>query len=146
GTSSTRTRWRPMRSEGMARARLTASAAAGPATMRLAAVRMPERCASSTASLISGARPKSSAVTMSLSGDVSALPLLEHHAPKWNRFGDHMMRLFLEFEHDVFEKVVATFSHHALGPERSAIRDVVDLIAPMDGAAGEARKVNGKSE
>src|SRR5262249_30001767 len=37
----------------------------------------------------------------------------EHHAPKWNRFGDHMMRLFLEFEHDVFEKVVATFSHHA---------------------------------
>ena len=45
-------------------ARATASAAAGAATIRLAAVRMPWRWACSTASLTCAAAPKSSAVTM----------------------------------------------------------------------------------
>ena len=64
GTPSTSTRCRPTRSDGMRRARSTASAAAGAVTIRLAAVRMPRRCACSTASLTSGAAPKSSAVTI----------------------------------------------------------------------------------
>src|SRR5262249_27295102 len=56
--------------------------------------------------------------------------MLEHHAPKWNRFGDHMMRLFLEFEHDVLEKVVATFSHHA----RASCAEVESLRRSHDAA------------
>src|SRR5437868_5181082 len=46
-------------------ARRTASAAAAPATIRLAADKIPSRCARSTASLTSTAAPKSSAVTIS---------------------------------------------------------------------------------
>lgn len=44
-------------------ARRTASPTAGPFTMRAAVLRIPRRCAISTASLISSASPKSSAVT-----------------------------------------------------------------------------------
>src|SRR5204863_8148045 len=65
GAPSVSTRWSPTRSEGRRRARSTASRAAGAATIRLAAVRTPSRCAASTASLTSRTSPKSSAVTMS---------------------------------------------------------------------------------
>jgi hypothetical protein len=64
GRPSTSTRCSPTRSRGMRRARATASAAADPDTMRLAAVKIPRRWAVSTASLTSGAAPKSSAVTI----------------------------------------------------------------------------------
>src|SRR5262245_43111318 len=64
GFAWTSTRCRPARKVGMARARRTASAAAGLASMRLAAERIPVRCAISTAALTSSARPKSSAVTI----------------------------------------------------------------------------------
>ncbi len=53
---------RPTRKVGSLRASATACAAAGPATIRLAALSTPCRCANSTASLTSAARPKSSAV------------------------------------------------------------------------------------
>ena len=65
GRPSISTRCKPTRRDGMRRARATASAAAGADTIRLAAVRMPPRCAASTASLTSRAAPKSSAVTIS---------------------------------------------------------------------------------
>src|SRR5436309_8356925 len=65
GAPSVSTTWSPTRSEGRRRARSTASRAAGAATIRLAAVRTPSRCAASTASLTSRTSPKSSAVTMS---------------------------------------------------------------------------------
>src|SRR5438067_4710467 len=65
GAPSTSTRCKPTRSDGSRRARATASSKAAPRTIRLAAVRMPFVCASSTPSLTSGARPKSSAVTTS---------------------------------------------------------------------------------
>src|SRR5262249_31391786 len=64
GRASTSTTCKPTRRLGIARARRTASAAPGLATIRLAAERMPVRCAISTASLTSSARPKSSAVTI----------------------------------------------------------------------------------
>ena len=58
------TRCSPTPRPGSTRARRTASAAAGPATIRLAVERMPCRWAISTASLTSADRPKSSAETM----------------------------------------------------------------------------------
>ena len=61
---SARTRCSPTRKPGKPRARRTASAAAGAATIRLAAVRMPVRLARSTASLTASCSPKSSAVTI----------------------------------------------------------------------------------
>src|SRR5579863_7385290 len=66
GLPSTSTRCSPTRNPGMALARCTASLAAGPATIRLAADRIPSRWARSTARLTSTAAPKSSAVTISL--------------------------------------------------------------------------------
>jgi hypothetical protein len=64
GRPSTSTRCNPTRKPGLRRARATASSAAGPLTIKLAAVRMPVRCAVSTASFTSTAAPKSSAVTI----------------------------------------------------------------------------------
>src|SRR6185295_6326137 len=65
GLPSTSTRCSPTRRRAIALARATASPAAGAETMRLAAVRIPSRWPCSTASLTSGAAPKSSAVTIS---------------------------------------------------------------------------------
>src|SRR5215470_10045905 len=65
GRPSTRTRCRPTRNVGRRRARSTASAAARPATIRLALDKIPFLCASSTASLMAMSRPKSSAQTIS---------------------------------------------------------------------------------
>src|SRR5258708_10395732 len=64
GRPSIKMTWRPTRSVGSRDARATASAAAGAPIIRLAAVKMPLRWAISTASLTSGAKPKSSAVTI----------------------------------------------------------------------------------
>src|SRR5271156_3015992 len=61
---SASTMCKPTRRFGRSRARRTASAAAAPPTIKLAAVRMPLRLACSTASLTASCKPKSSAVTI----------------------------------------------------------------------------------
>src|SRR5690348_15779544 len=103
----------------MALARRTASADAGAATMRLAAVRMPDRWACSTASLTSGARPKSSAVTIGLFSGAS--PRSRAHA----------------------EPVSA---RRPFGSERAAVGHMIDMVPPMHGAAREARNIYGEGE
>jgi hypothetical protein len=75
GRPSTRTRCRPTANAGTRRARATASAAAGPATIKLAHDRIPCRCASSTASLTAMSRPKSSAQT------ITCFTVLRHPSP-----------------------------------------------------------------
>ena len=66
GVPSVSTTCSPTRRFGNRRARATASATAAAPTMRLVALRMPRRCASSMAALTGSLRPKSSAVMMSL--------------------------------------------------------------------------------
>src|SRR6202521_123033 len=104
GRPWTSTTWSPTRKVGRRRARSMASAAAPAPTIRLAAVRMPSRCACSTPWLTATVSPKSSAVTITcllttapavsplaparsrrpqLAGDGTHLPAgpLRHHAP-----------------------------------------------------------------
>ena len=54
----------PISSEGTSRASRTASSNAAPFAIRVVAVRMPRRCASTMPSFTSGVKPKSSALTM----------------------------------------------------------------------------------
>ena len=61
----TSTRWQPISSLGVSRARRTASSNASPLAISVAAVRMPRRCASTIPALTSGVKPKSSALTTS---------------------------------------------------------------------------------
>src|SRR5262245_39093448 len=116
------TRWRPVASSGSARARATASSKAAPATIRLAVVRIPSRCADSIASFTARLAPKSSPVTTISPGmrfGARALAPLHHE-------GEELAPLAEPAPHDL--AVAQHVAHDAQDRPRAEVELAVEAL------------------